>query len=156
MPPRGCPKGSPKATGRDEGTYHPRTEADHGRMLGFRIDMASVKTVLNIAGLFRGKVRLVNPRLSEEANSEARGKKSRLGCQVEEKVLPESSELVVGLGGAGEGGGGSIQAPGLSVQRQAPLRPLKVDLGREGLAELVHPGGSHYLVLAQRLQKFSC
>lgn len=121
--------------------------------------MASVKTVLNIGCLFRVKVRPVNPRLSKEANSEERGNKSRLGGQVEEKVLPESRKLVVGLGGVGRrggGGGGSIQAPGLRVQRQAPLRPLEVDLGRERLSELVHPGRCHYLVLAQRVQKFSC
>lgn len=115
--------------------------------------------MLNIALLLGVKICLVNSRFSQVADSEKWGNKSRMGCKVEKKLLTKGWELVVSLGGTGRrggGGGGSIQAPRLSVQRKASLFSLKVDFGRKGLAKLVHPCWIYYLVVTQRLQKFSC
>lgn len=87
-------------------------------MLGLRVDMSFIETVLNITFLLGVKVCLVNLGLSKEADREKRGNKSRMGRKVENEVLPEGLQSIMHLGGTerrgGDGRRGSIQDPGLS------------------------------------------
>jgi len=115
------------------------------------VDVPPVEAVPHVgAGRLGVQAPLVGGGLSEEADGEERGDEGRAGRQVEEELLPEGGEPVVSLGG---GGGGR---PGIGASAGAPPPPPEVDIGGKGLAELIHPGRSHDLVLAEPLQQLGC
>lgn len=114
--------------------------------------MPPVEAVLHVGvGRLGVEALLVCGWLSQEADGEERGDEGRAGRQVEEELLPEGGQPVVRLGG---GGGG--RRPGVGGSTGAPPAPPEVDIGGEGLTELIHSGRSHDLVLAELLQQLGC
>lgn len=154
LPPRrvaaGRPAGPEPRPGR--GSHHPGAEADDGGVPRAGVDVAPVEAVLHVGvGRLGVEAPLVGGGLSQEADGEERSDEGRAGRQVEEELLPEGGESVVSLGGGGGGG-----RPGVGGSAGAPPPPPEVDIGGEGLAELIHPGRSHDLVLAELLQQLGC
>lgn len=114
--------------------------------------MPPVEAVLHIGvGSLGVEAPLVCGGLSQEADGEERGDEGRAGRQVEEELLPEGGQPVVCLRGAGGG-----RRPGVGGSTGAPPAPPEVDIGGEGLTELIHSGRSHDLVLAELLQQLGC
>lgn len=134
------------------GSHHPGAEADNGGEPRAGVDVPPVKAVLHVGvGRLGVKAPLVCGGLSQEADGEERGDEGRAGRQVEEELLPEGGQPVVCLRG---GGGG--RRPGVGGSTGAPPAPPEVDIGGEGLTELIHSGRSHDLVLAELLQQLGC
>lgn len=146
-PPPPAPAAGPPA---GRGSHHPGAEADNGGEPRAGVDVPPVEAVLHV-GVRRLGVQapLLRGGLAQEADGEERGDEGRVGRQVEEELLPEGGQPVVCL----RGGGGR---PGVGGSAGAPPAPPEVDIGGEGLTELIHSGRSHDLVLAELLQQLSC